>query len=71
MGRKNLQRYYNQKLVESYGGVAALRRVVPDLDAERWLSEQAAYTLHKPVRRRFMVMGGLNQHWQADLVDLS
>ena len=49
MGRKKL-RYYNQKLVGSYGGVAALRRVVPDQDIERWLSEQDAYTLHKPVR---------------------
>ncbi len=53
MGQKKLQRYYNQKLVGSYGGVAALRRVVPDQDVERWLSEQDTYTLHKPVRRRF------------------
>ena len=53
MGREKLQRYYNQKRVGSYGGVAALRRFVPDQDVERWLSEQDAYTLHKPVRRRF------------------
>ena len=74
-GRKKLQRYYNQKLVGSYGGVAALRRVVPDQDVERWLSEQDTYTLHKPVRRRFkrrcVVVGGPNQQWQADLVDVS
>ena len=44
-GRKKLQRYYNQKLVGSYGGVAALPRVVPDQDVERWLSEQDTYTL--------------------------
>ena len=50
MGQKKLQRYYNQKLVGSYGGVAALRRVVPDQDVERCLSEQDTYTLHKPVR---------------------
>ena len=75
MGRKKLQRYYNQKLVGSYGGVAALQRVVPGQDVERWLSEQDAYTLHKPVRRRFkrrcVVVGGPNQQWQADLVDVS
>ena len=75
MGRKKLQRYYNQKLVVSYGGVAALRRVVPDQNVERWLSKQDAYTLHKPVRRRFkrrcVVVGGPNQQWQADLVDVS
>ena len=75
MGRKKLQRYYNQKHVGSCGGVAALRRVVPDQDVERWLSEQDAYTLHKPVRRHFkrccVVVGGPNQEWQADLVDVS
>ena len=36
---------------------------------------QDAYTLHKPVRRRFkrrcVVVGGPNQQWQADLVDMS
>ena len=47
MGRKKLQRYYDQKLVGSYGGV------VPDQAFERWLSEQDTYTLHKLVRRRF------------------
>ena len=42
---------------------------------ERWLSERDTYTLHKPVRRRFkrscVVVGGPNQQWQADLVDMS
>ena len=75
MGQKKLQRYYDQKLVGSYGGVAALRRVVPDQHVKRWLSEQDTYTLHKPVRRRFKrrcaVVGGPNQQWQADLVDVS
>ena len=51
------------------------RRVVPDQDVERWLSEQDTYTLHKPVRRRLkrrcVVVGGPNQQWQADLVDVS
>ena len=51
MGRSKLQqRYYDPKRVGSYGGVAALRRVVPEQDLERWLSEQDTYTLHKPVR---------------------
>ena len=63
MGRSKLQqRYYDPKRVGSYGGVAALRRVVPEQDVERWLSEQDIYTLHKPVRRRFkrrcVVVGG-------------
>ena len=76
MGRSKLQqRYYEPKRVGSYGGVAALRRVVPEQDVERWLSEQDTYTLHKPVRRRFkrrcVVVGGPNQQWQADLLDMS
>ena len=40
-----------------------------------WLSEQDAYTLHKPARRHFkrrrVIVGGLRQQWQADLVELS
>ena len=77
MGRSKLHRqYYDQKRVGSYGGVAALQRVVPaERDVERWLSMQDAYTLHKPVTRRFkrrcVVVGGPNQQWQADLVDMS
>ena len=53
MGRSELhRRYYDQKRVGSYGGVAALQRVVPaERDVERWLSMQDAYTLHKPVKR--------------------
>ena len=75
MGRSKLQkRYYNPKRVGSYGGVAGLRRIVPEQDVKRWLSEQDTYTLHKPVRRRFkrrcVVVGGPNQQWQADLVDM-
>ena len=42
---------------------------------EERLSEQDAYTLHKPARHRFrrrrIVVGGSLQQWQADLVDLS
>ena len=77
MGRSKLHRqYYDQKRVGSYGGVAALQRVVPaERGVKRWLSKQDAYTLHKPVRRRFkrrcVVVGGPNQQWDADLVDMS
>ena len=76
MGRSKLhQRYYDAKRVGSYGGVDALRRVVPEQNVERWLSKQDAYTLHKPVirhfKRRCVVVGGPNQQWQADLVDMS
>ena len=75
---KQLKRvYFDSKRVSSYGGVDALRRVtrVPRKIVEEWLSEQDAYTLHKPARRHFrrlrVVVGGPRQQWQADLVDLS
>ena len=39
-----------------------------------WLQQQPGYTLHKPARRRFrrnkVYVNGLDDQWQADLVDL-
>ena len=47
--------YFDPKRVGSYGGVNALRRVMrAQVKAiKQWLSEQDAYTLHKPMRIRF------------------
>ena len=74
---KQLKRvYFDPRRVSSNGGVDSLRRVtcVPRKIVKEWLSEQDAYTLHKPARRRFrrrrVVVGGQLQQWQADLVDL-
>ena len=69
--------YFDPKRVGSYGGVGALRRVtrVPRKSVAEWLSEQDAYTLHKPARRHFkrrrVIVGGMGQQWQADLVDFT
>ena len=69
--------YFDPNRVGSYGGVDALRRVThaPRKIVAQWLSEQDAYSLHKPARRRFkrrcVIVGGMNQQWQADLVDLT
>ena len=69
--------YFDSKNVGSYGGVDRLRRAarVPANDAKKWLLGEDAYTLHKPVRRRFkrrrVIVGGMNQQWQADLVDVA
>ena len=76
MGRSKLQqRYYDPKRVGSYGSVDALRRVFPEQDVERWLSEEDTYTFRKPVRLRFkrrcIVVVCPNQQWQDDLVDMS
>ena len=77
--RKQLEDvYFDPAKVGSYGGIASLRYNVPRVPrkiVEQWLSEQNAYTLHKPVRVRFKrrrtVVGGRNQQWQADLVDVA
>ena len=69
--------YFDPKRVGSYDGVGALRRVtrVQRKIVAEWLSEQDAYTLHKPARRHFkrrrVIVGGIHQQWQADLVDLT
>ena len=69
--------YFDPNRVGSYGGVDALRCVThaPRKIVAQWLSEQDAYSLHKPARRRFkrrcVIVGGMNQQWQADLVDLT
>ena len=47
--------YFDPKRVGSYGGVDTLRRFtrMPRKRVAEWLSEQDAYTLHKPARRHF------------------
>lgn len=58
------QHYYNPKRPGAYGGQRALERVSqfkPSIVKE-WLSHQDTYTLHKPVRHRFVrrriIVGG-------------
>ena len=60
--------YYNPKEPGSYGGVTRLlktilekfqnlpskkKQVVNKKEVEKWLEGEEAYTLHKPVRRKF------------------
>ena len=41
---------------------------------KEWLMKQDAYTLHKPIRRRFrrnrVIVGGIDEQWQMDLADM-
>lgn len=68
--------YYNPKEWASFGGVKRLAKSskVKQSVARNWLSQQDAYTLHFPVRykfsRRQTIAYGVNELWQADLVDM-
>ena len=68
--------YYDIKQPGSLGGVAALARETKRKREEvsKWLSFEDTYTLHKPVRRKFLrrrtIVGGIDHQWQADLIDV-
>jgi hypothetical protein len=69
--------YYDPKRPGSFGGINALARESRSSvgDVRKWLSEQDAYTLHKQQRRQFnrrkTFSKGIDDLWQADLVDVS
>ena len=78
MSRHGAEKNYNDTTTKNLSELWRCRsvttsRTIPG--CRTWLSEQDTYTLHKPVRRRFkhrcVVVGGPNQQWQADLVDVS
>jgi len=61
----------------SFRGLDSIQRHTKvDLDtAKKWLMGEKSYTLHKQsrlkFRRRCTIAKGINELWQADLVDLS
>ncbi len=74
--------YYNPQHPAGFGGVESIynatkkdgvrlsRKVIKE-----WLSKQPTYTLHKPSYKHFernkVMVNGIDQQWQADLVDMS
>lgn len=62
----------------SFGGLEAIYRAakgnIPRKDIKKWLQFKDSYTLHKPVKKRFIknrvIVGKINQQFQADLVDM-
>ncbi len=72
--------YYDVGKAGSYSGVKAFRKhskaakALPQRLVKRWLLGEQAYTKHVPIRRKFprsrIVVHGVDEHWQADLVDL-
>ena len=77
MGTRSMKSvYYDTKNIGSFGGVERLRRstLYKRSDVKKFLQSQDTYTLHKPVRRKFrrrrVIVGGIKQQFQADLVDV-
>ena len=68
--------YYNAENIGGYGGVARLRHAANSnkIDADEFLKRQRTYTLHKPARLRYSTRpyktAGIDQQWQADLVEM-
>ena len=67
--------YYNVVAPASYGGLNKFKpKDYKKKVVREWLQTQDVYTLHKPTRRRFhrhqVVVYGIDDQWQADLVDL-
>ena len=75
--------YYDPKHPARFGGIDSIFKAVnqdstPKISRKyiaKWLSKQATYTLLKPVRIHFkrnrVVVGGIDQQWETDLVDVS
>ena len=70
------QAYHNPSRAGAYGGINSLKRLtgLNEEKVRQWLSNQDAYTLHRPVLykfpRRRIIVNGIDQQWQADLMDL-
>ena len=69
--------YYDISKPGSYGGVTSLTRLNRDVnkkEIQKWMEGEDTYTMHKPIKRKFrrrkVVVGGINQQFQADLIDL-
>ena len=69
--------YYTVKQPNSFTSATGLQRQTkqPIKRVRKWLSEQDAYTLHKPIVRKFKrrktFVKAIDDLWQADIVDLS
>lgn len=77
------QIYYDPKHPSSFGSVKKLYNAVNEKkglkvnlkQVKKWLQTQDAYTVHKPVRKKFrrnrVKVYGMDSQWEADLVDIS
>ena len=66
--------YYDPTQVESFGGKSRLHDRFPRKEVDAWLPGQLAYSLHKPIRKKFPTRAyrtaGLNDTWQMDMMEM-
>ena len=66
--------YYDLSDPAGYAGASKLKAKYPQADTKSWLTNQLAYTLHKPMRRTFPTrkykVSGMNDLWQIDLMEM-
>ena len=62
-------RYYNPGQPGSFAGLPTAERYLKG-NVNDFLIRQDAYTLHRPIRRRQIFTKGIDDLWQADLVDM-
>lgn len=74
---KDLVALYNNPNVDgSLGGVARFAKAqgIPVEEAQKILSKDLSYTLHRPRRKRFpkarVMVYGIDHQWVADLIDV-
>lgn len=74
--------YYDPQSPVGYTGLQALYKAAKKFstkikldDVKTWLRKQQTYTLHKPIRRKFLrrktLVAGIDYQWQGDLADMS
>uniref|UniRef100_A0A1Y1N5I8 Integrase catalytic domain-containing protein n=1 Tax=Photinus pyralis TaxID=7054 RepID=A0A1Y1N5I8_PHOPY len=70
--------YYDPSHPAGFGGVSSLSSALKNRysteDVKAWLQKQEAYTVHKPVKRKFQrnkyIVNNMFELWQADLCDM-
>jgi transposase InsO family protein len=74
--------YFNPKHPAAYGSVDSVYRAskrdgktYTRKQIQRWLENQEVHTLHRPLRHKFhrrkIIVSGIDDQWQADLMDVS
>jgi hypothetical protein len=82
-GNDNILRaiYYDQKNPASFSSSLRLYKAAKEINpnithsiVKDWLSGEFTYTLHKPLRKKFLrnpiIVEDIDQQWEADLVDM-